>query len=183
MKKFYILFSVAVLLAIPVFYYINRDEITKLEYVEKLIDLLNIKQTLQEKFGRSYEYLEKIPSTVDETYKTKKTVATHAKNQYKADEEKILKAAEKKVIDEFNIEFSKSELSYLTKNLEKYPDYKKTSDDPRFIKLRSFIASKRLIQHIKIPQTTMSKYYQHYLDDYRKKYRIPEGSFVIPDQK
>ena len=73
MKKFYILFSVAVLLAIPVFYYINRDEITKLEYVEKLIDLLNIKQTLQEKFGRSYEYLEKIPSTVDETYKTKKT--------------------------------------------------------------------------------------------------------------
>ena len=183
MKKFYILISVAVLLAIPVVYYLNIDQTTKPEYVDKLIDLLSIKKTLQERYSSSYDLLEKIPSYIDETYKTKKTVATQAKNQYKEDEKKILSVAEKKVQNQFSTEFSTNELSYLTKNLEKHPEYKDSSDDPRFVKLRSFIASKRLIQHIKYPQTTMTKYYQHYLDAYRKKYGIPEGSFVIPNQK
>lgn len=147
--------------------------------VSELIKLYQLDEKVSSAYDRFMDYLKKIPSHVDETYFVKKTAATWAIDFSKTQKVAITDAAVSKIKNDLIQEFNSAEvLALIQKKKSAQADFSKAPSAEQ--KWDAYLKSKELKDAMEIPRERMSKSYQYYLDEVRKKYGIKDGSFVVP---
>jgi hypothetical protein len=144
---------------------------------EEIYKLYNLKNELEKSFADSINYLNKIPTVKDNTYKLKRESAAASAKDLLKQKNSIFIQSKKKVIEAIEENLSAEEKRQV---IQEFKEQKAENNKNKI--MQKVFNSPKYRENFRLPREEMRRYYQFYLDQFRKIYNIPEGEFAMPEK-